>query len=138
MLRLVRDRHDVHAALEGVIERRELVVHYLPIVDLHLGRVAGAEALVRWPRPDRGLVPPAEFIPLAEETGLVVELDRSCCARPADRWPAGSPTPARSCCTSTCPPTTCSAATWRPAFPIEALKMDKAFVDGVAGLRHPA
>ena len=76
MLRSVRDRHDVQAALEGAIERHELVVHYQPIVDLHTGRVAGAEALVRWPRPDRGLVPPAEFIPLAEETGLVVELDR--------------------------------------------------------------
>jgi EAL domain-containing protein (putative c-di-GMP-specific phosphodiesterase class I) len=76
MLRSVRDRHDVHAALEGAIERGELVVHYQPIVDLHTGRIAGAEALVRWPRPDRGLVPPAEFIPLAEETGLVVELDR--------------------------------------------------------------
>jgi diguanylate cyclase len=76
MLRSVRDRHDVQAALEGAIEHRELVVNYQPIVDLHTGRVAGAEALVRWPRPDRGLVPPAEFIPLAEETGLVVELDR--------------------------------------------------------------
>jgi diguanylate cyclase len=76
MLRSVRDRHDVTAALEGAIERHELVVHYQPIVDLHDGRVAGAEALVRWPRPDRGLVPPADFIPLAEETGLVVELDR--------------------------------------------------------------
>ncbi|HEV8424235.1 MAG TPA: EAL domain-containing protein [Actinomycetes bacterium] len=76
MLRSVRDHHDLTAALEGAIERRELVVHYQPIVDLRDGRIAGAEALVRWPRPDRGLVPPAEFIPLAEETGLVVELDR--------------------------------------------------------------
>jgi diguanylate cyclase len=76
MLESVRDRHDSQRALEGAIERRELVVHYQPIVDLHNGRMAGAEALVRWPRPDRGLVPPAEFIPLAEETGLVVELDR--------------------------------------------------------------
>jgi diguanylate cyclase len=76
MLRSVRDRHDAQRALEGAIERHELVVHYQPIIDLHNGRVAGAEALVRWPRPDRGLVPPAEFIPLAEETGLVVELDR--------------------------------------------------------------
>src|SRR4029453_4515383 len=60
----------------GRVERRELVVHYQPIIDLHNGRVAGAEALVRWPRPDRGLVPPAEVIPLAEGPGLVVELDR--------------------------------------------------------------
>ena len=41
----------------------------------------------------------------------------SCCARPAARWPAGTPTPARCCCTSTCPPTTCSATTWPPTWP---------------------
>ena len=76
MLRSVRDRHDVTEALRGAIEREELVVHYQPIVDLRTWRVGGAEALVRWPRPDRGLVPPAEFVPIAEETGMVVDIDR--------------------------------------------------------------
>jgi EAL domain-containing protein (putative c-di-GMP-specific phosphodiesterase class I) len=56
------------------IERGELVPYFQPIVDLATGRVLGYEVLARWLHPDRGLLTPADFLPLAEETGLLVEL----------------------------------------------------------------
>jgi EAL domain-containing protein (putative c-di-GMP-specific phosphodiesterase class I) len=68
-------RLDGEVALRRAIAREELVVHYQPIVRLPGGEVHGAEALVRWRRPETGeLVPPIDFIPLAEELGLIVEL----------------------------------------------------------------
>src|SRR6185503_11012084 len=60
--------------LRRAIERHEFNVYYQPIIDLATDEVSGFEALVRWYHPDRGLVPPDEFIAIAEETGLIVEV----------------------------------------------------------------
>ena len=64
----------LQAELRAAIERNEFVVHYQPTFDLRTGEIEGFEALVRWAHPVRGTVPPAEFIPLAEATGLIVPL----------------------------------------------------------------
>lgn len=67
-------RLELLSALSGAIANDELRLHYQPIVDLTSGSLQGFEALARWQHPARGLVPPLEFIPLAEQSGLIVPL----------------------------------------------------------------
>jgi diguanylate cyclase (GGDEF)-like protein/PAS domain S-box-containing protein len=69
-------RMEAKADLQGALERGELQVAYQPIVDMETGGITGAEALMRWDHPHRGPIPPSDFIPLAEESGLIVELGR--------------------------------------------------------------
>ena len=80
--------------LEQAIARGELLVYYQPIVELRDGRIAGVEALARWNHPERGILLPSEFIPIAEESGLIVPLGRwvldQACAD-LSRWRRSNP-----------------------------------------------
>ncbi len=83
-------RRKIESDLREAIQNDVLRPHYQPLVDLATGRITGCEALVRWPHPERGMISPAEFIPVAEETGLInavggLMLRRAC--MDAAQWP---------------------------------------------------
>ena len=87
-------RLEVENDLRRAIEQEEFVVHYQPMVDLQTGELWGMEALVRWDHPERGLLEPSEFVPVAEQSGLVIPMGeqilREACFR-AKEWQEESP-----------------------------------------------
>jgi diguanylate cyclase (GGDEF)-like protein/PAS domain S-box-containing protein len=86
----------IETDLRRAIDRQELQLHYQPIVSLRTRQITGFEALVRWAHPQRGMIPPAEFVPVAEETGLITPmgwwvLQESC--RQMQQWHQQFPNP---------------------------------------------
>ena len=91
-------RNRLRGDLERALAEEQFVLHYQPIIDLRTGEVTGLEALIRWRHPSRGLIAPGEFIPLAEQSGLILPLGewvlRSACAaglRLQTRYPTALP-----------------------------------------------
>ena len=85
------ERQSLEESLRRALERNEFVLHYQPKINLNTGSISGAEALIRWTHPTRGLVSPAQFIPIAEDSGLIVRIGswvlRAACEQ-AQAWVA--------------------------------------------------
>jgi len=76
MNRKAVERQSLEGGLRRALERNQFLLHYQPKVNLATGEITGVEALVRWQEPDRGLVPPAQFVPIAEDCGLILPIGR--------------------------------------------------------------
>ncbi len=89
---MAQARRNLQVDLRNALAANVLEVHYQPLLNLHTKRISTCEALLRWPHPVRGMISPAEFIPVAEETGLIVEIGnrvlREACLECA-KWPHG-------------------------------------------------
>jgi len=91
---LARERIETERELRIALEQEQLTLYYQPILELESRRVIGLEALVRWIHPERGLIPPLDFIPLAEHTGLIIPMGtwvlRTACAQ-VKQWQNDNP-----------------------------------------------
>jgi diguanylate cyclase (GGDEF)-like protein/PAS domain S-box-containing protein len=70
------ERQSLEGSLRRALEREEFLLHYQPKVNLETGEITGVEALIRWQQPERGLVPPSQFVPVAEDCGLIIQIGR--------------------------------------------------------------
>jgi diguanylate cyclase (GGDEF)-like protein/PAS domain S-box-containing protein len=70
------ERQSLEGSLRRALEREEFLLHYQPKVNLDTGEITGVEALIRWQQPERGLVPPSQFVPVAEDCGLIIPIGR--------------------------------------------------------------